>query len=121
MGNYKDQMDDIFGALSDPTRRAIVMRLCAGEASVGTLAEPFSMALPNLMKHVRILEACGIVATLKIGRVRTCRLQMSKLETIDAWLARQRDIWNRRLDRLEAHVEKMKKEEKSHGNKRKRK
>ena len=69
------KLDHVFGALSDATRRAIVMRLCDGEASVGELAKPFEMALPSLMKHIRILESSGLVASEKIGRVRMCSLQ----------------------------------------------
>ena len=66
-------LDHVFGALSDATRRAIVMRLCDGEASVGELAKPFEMALPSLMKHIRILESSGLVASEKTGRVRMWR------------------------------------------------
>jgi DNA-binding transcriptional ArsR family regulator len=113
MANNAIQLNNVFGALSDPTRRAIVMRLCAGEASVGELAKPFDMALPSLMKHLRILESCGLIETEKIGRVRTCALHTASLETIEAWLAAQREIWERRLDRLELYVEKLKKEEKA--------
>jgi len=75
MANRLLQLDQVFGALSDPTRRAIVMRLCEGEASVGQLAKPFEMALPSLMKHIRVLERSGLVASEKTGRVRTCSLQ----------------------------------------------
>lgn len=113
MANNTEQLDNVFGALSDPTRRAIVMRLCAGDASVGELAKPFDMALPSFMKHLRILENCGLIETEKIGRVRTCALHTESLETIEAWLAAQREIWERRLDRLELYVEKLKKEEKA--------
>jgi DNA-binding transcriptional ArsR family regulator len=120
MANNTNQLNNVFGALSDPTRRAIVMRLCASEASVGELAKPFDMALPSLMKHLSILESCGLIETEKIGRVRTCALHTASLETIEAWLAAQREIWERRLDRLELYVEKLKKEEKSNASKRKR-
>jgi DNA-binding transcriptional ArsR family regulator len=119
MANQLPQLDQVFGALSDPTRRAIVMRLCEGEASVGDLAKPFEMALPSLMKHIRVLERSGLVASEKIGRVRKCCLRTEALETIEFWLAAQREIWERRLDRLEVYVEKMKKEEKSNARKHK--
>ncbi|WP_072395782.1 metalloregulator ArsR/SmtB family transcription factor [Hyphomicrobium sp. CS1GBMeth3] len=112
MANQTMQLDHVFGALSDATRRAIVMRLCAGEASVGELAKPFEMALPSLMKHIRILENSGLVVSEKIGRVRTCALQPEALETIEDWLSGQRKIWERRLDHLENYVEKLKNEEK---------
>jgi len=120
MANNSNQLNNVFGALSDPTRRAIVVRLCGGEASVGELAKPFDMALPSLMKHLRILESCGLIETEKLGRVRTCTLHTASLETIEAWLAAQREIWERRLDRLELYVEKLKKKEKSNAIKRKR-
>src|ERR1700676_4933399 len=119
MANQSMQLDNVFGALSDATRRAIVMRLCEGEASVGELAKPFEMALPSLMKHIRILESSGLVTSEKIGRVRTCSLKTEALETIEDWLAAQRELWEQRLDRLEMYVEKLKKEEKSDARKRK--
>ncbi len=119
MANKSVQLDHVFGALSDATRRAIVIRLCEGEASVGELAKPFEMALPSLMKHIRILESRGLVASEKIGRVRTCSLKAEALETVEDWLAAQREVWERRLDRLEVYVEKLKREEKSNARKRK--
>jgi DNA-binding transcriptional ArsR family regulator len=118
MANQSMQLDHVFGALSDATRRAIVMRLCDGEASVGELAKPFDMALPSLLKHIRILESSGLVASEKTGRVRTCALQTEALASIEVWLAAQREIWEQRLDRLEMYVEKLKKEEKSNARKR---
>jgi len=95
------------------------MRLCEGEASVGDLARPFEMALPSLMKHIRVLENSGLVASEKVGRVRTCSLKTEALETIEDWLGAQREIWDRRLDRLEHYVEKLKNEEKFNARKRK--
>jgi DNA-binding transcriptional ArsR family regulator len=121
MANYNARLDQVFGALSDPTRRAIVARLCEGEASVGELAEPFEMALPSLMKHIRVLETSGLIATEKTGRVRTCALKVAALETLEQWLFAQRAIWESRLDRFEAYVEKLKKQEKSNASRRKRK
>jgi DNA-binding transcriptional ArsR family regulator len=119
MANQLVQLNHIFGALSDATRRAIIMRLCEGEASVGELAKPFEMALPSLMKHIGILESSGLVTSEKNGRVRTCSLQTEALATIEVWLAAQREIWEQRLDRLEMYVEKLKKEEKANARKRK--
>ena len=119
MANQSTHLDHVFGALSDATRRAIIMRLCEGEASVGELAKPFEMALPSLMKHIRILERSGLVASEKTGRVRTCSLQMEALEAIEVWLTAQREIWEQRLDRLELYVQKLKKEEKSNARHRK--
>jgi DNA-binding transcriptional ArsR family regulator len=119
MANQLMQLDHVFGALSDATRRVIVMRLCEGEASVGELAKPFDMALPSLMKHIRILESSGLVASEKIGRVRICSLETEALETIEDWLAGQREVWERRLDRLEVYIEKLKRKEKPNARKRK--
>lgn len=119
MANKSRQLDHIFGALSDATRRAIVMRLCEGEASVGELAKPFEMALPSLMKHIRILESSDLITSKKIGRVRTCSLRTEAMETIEDWLVAQRELWERRLDQLETYVEKLNREEKSNARKRK--
>jgi DNA-binding transcriptional ArsR family regulator len=104
MDNYLHQLDHAFSALADPTRRAIMARLAQGEASVGELARPFDMALPSLMKHIRVLETGGLVESEKQGRVRTCRLKPSGMKGVESWLAEQRAIWEARLDRLEAYA-----------------
>jgi DNA-binding transcriptional ArsR family regulator len=104
MANYSPLLDNLFGALADPTRRAIIARLSQGEASVGELAEPFDMALPSLMKHIRVLETGGLVASEKHGRVRTCRLMPGAMKGAEHWLAEQRAIWEARLDRLESYI-----------------
>ncbi|KWT64336.1 Transcriptional regulator, ArsR family [Hyphomicrobium sulfonivorans] len=104
MDNYQQQLDHAFSALADPTRRAIMARLAQGEASVGQLAQPFAMALPSLMKHIRVLETGGLVETEKRGRVRTCRLKPAGMQSVETWLAAQRAIWDARLDRLEAYA-----------------
>lgn len=110
MANQLTQLDQVFAALADPTRRAIVMRLCAGEASVGELAKPFDMALPSFMKHIHVLELSGLVQSEKSGRVRTCRLSPDALLSAEDWFQHQRAIWEARLDRFEAYVMKLKKE-----------
>ena len=89
----------MFGALADPTRRAVLERLGEGDASIGELAQPFDMALPSLMKHVRVLEAVGLVESQKSGRVRTCRLKPAAMTDAERWM-----VWEARLDRLEAYV-----------------
>ena len=86
------------------------MRLCAGEASVGELADPFEMALPSFMKHIHVLELSGLVLSEKSGRVRTCRLSPDALVGAEDWFQQQRAIWEARLDRFEAYVMKLKKE-----------
>ena len=110
MANQLSPLDQVFSALADPTRRAIVMRLCAGEASVGELADPFDMALPSFMKHIHVLETSGLVLSEKSGRVRTCRLSPDALLGAEDWFQRQRAIWEARLDRFEAYVMRLKKE-----------
>jgi DNA-binding transcriptional ArsR family regulator len=98
------QLDDVFQALADPTRRAVLGRLGSGPASVGELAAPFSMALPSFMKHIRYLENAGWIRTRKTGRVRTCTLERKSFDVIDTWLSEQRSIWEGRTDRLERFV-----------------
>ena len=97
-------LDDVFVALADPTRRAVIRRLGEGPASVGELAEPFPITLPSFMKHVRTLESSGLVRTSKSGRVRTCTLNRDRLALVEDWLADQRRIWEQRTDRLERFV-----------------
>jgi len=98
------QLDGIFQALADPTRRAVIGRLGSGPASVGDLAAPFEMALPSFMKHIHMLEEVGLIRTSKSGRVRTCTIETTRLAAVDDWLKAQRLIWERRTDRLEQFV-----------------
>lgn len=104
MANLSSNLDHVFSALSDPTRRAVLERLGQGEASIGELAQPFNMALPSLMKHVRVLEDIGLVESHKHGRVRTCRLKPATMTEAENWLVEQRAVWEARLDRLEVYV-----------------
>jgi DNA-binding transcriptional ArsR family regulator len=97
-------LDDVFAALADPTRRAVVHRLGRSPASVGELARSASMTLPSFMKHVHTLERCGLIHTAKSGRVRTCTLDRARLGLVDGWLAEQRAVWEGRTDRLESFV-----------------
>jgi len=104
MAKYSSALDDVFAALADPTRRAVVGVLGRGPASVGELAQTASMTLPSFMKHVHTLERCGLIRTAKSGRVRTCTLNRKRLAVVDGWLAEQRALWERRTDRLEQFV-----------------
>lgn len=104
MAKYSEQLDGIFQALADPTRRAVLQRLGEGPASVSELAEPFEMALPSFMKHIRLLEDSGWIRTRKVGRVRTCTIEKKPLAAVDAWLSAQRAVWEGRTDRLEQFV-----------------
>jgi DNA-binding transcriptional ArsR family regulator len=103
MAHYSD-VDTLFAALADPTRRSVISQLGRGPASVGTLAESAPMTLPSFMKHVRILEASGLIQTTKTGRIRTCTLDRMRLATVDDWLDQQRAIWDARSDRLEQFI-----------------
>lgn len=104
MANQGDVLDGVLTALADPIRRQVVARLGQGPTSVSALAEPFAIALPSFMKHVRTLESCGLISTAKQGRVRTCTLNQERLAVVDDWLAEQRRVWQARTDRLEAFV-----------------
>ena len=104
MAKYSDQLDSMFTALADPTRRHVIRHLGRGPASVGELAEPLSISLPSFMKHVRALESCGLIRTRKTGRVRTCVLNRDRLTLVDHWLEEQRRIWEASTDRLEQFV-----------------
>ena len=104
MAQYLSPLDDVFAALADPTRRAVVGVLGRGPASVGVLAQSTSMTLPSFMKHVHTLERCGLIRTAKSGRVRTCTLNRKRLNVVDGWLAEQRAVWEGRTDRLEQFV-----------------
>jgi DNA-binding transcriptional ArsR family regulator len=99
-----EELDAIFAALSDPTRRAIVVRLSEGEASVSELAEPFDVSLPAVTKHLGVLERAGLLAHHKEGRVRRCRLVPETMRAADDWLARYRVFWDKRLDSLSTHI-----------------
>jgi DNA-binding transcriptional ArsR family regulator len=94
------QLDGLFQALQDPTRRAIVERLSLGPASVSQLAEPLPMTLPAVMQHLQVLEDSGLVRSEKAGRVRTCRIEPAALQMAEQWINERRTTWERRLDRL---------------------
>ena len=110
MANYEHRLNIAFAALADPTRRAIVARLCSGDATVGELAEPFEIGLPTLLKHIRVLERGGLVSSRKSGRVRTCSLIPGTLRGADDWLRAHIATWESRLDRLEAHLARKRKD-----------
>jgi DNA-binding transcriptional ArsR family regulator len=96
----KPDIDAIFHALGDATRRAIMERLGRGPISVSQLAEPLNMSLAAVVQHLQILEESGLVATEKVGRVRTCRIEPSGLAAAGQWISDRRSMWERRLDRL---------------------
>lgn len=98
-------LDDAFQALADPTRRAMIGRLAARPMSVTDLAQPFAIGLPTLLKHLKVLERAGLVASHKAGRVRVCNLEPARLEGAEAWLSDQRRAWAAQADRLADYVE----------------
>jgi len=101
-------LDRTFSALSDPTRRDILERLSAGPASISQLAEPIGISLPGVMKHIHILEEAKLVTTEKRGRTRECRIAPGDMGEVADWIEHYRDMWERRLDRLEAYLDQQK-------------
>jgi len=97
-------VDGIFGALADPTRRYVLEQLSDHPASVTELASSVDMALPSFLQHLKVLEGCGLVSSTKTGRVRTYQLEPQRLQLAEHWLAQQRSLWERRLDRLDAYL-----------------
>lgn len=108
---YAVPADAVFRALADPTRRRVLERLGRGPATVGDLAKPFEMALPSFLQHLRMLETAGLVESEKVGRVRTYRLVPERLKLAEDWLARQRRLWETRLDQLDDLLKTLKESE----------
>lgn len=97
-----NNLDHVFTALGDPTRRAVIAQLGKGEAPVKHLAAPHDMALPSFLKHIDTLERAGLVKTRKEGRTRICTLHLEALSEVESWLDQQKRLWEGRLDRLQA-------------------
>jgi DNA-binding transcriptional ArsR family regulator len=97
-------LDEAFSALADPTRRAIVHRLAAGEATVNELARPFAMSLQGVSRHVGVLRRCGLIEQRVAGKQRPCRLNAERLDELTGWIGEQRALWEDRLDALEEHL-----------------
>jgi DNA-binding transcriptional ArsR family regulator len=102
------QLNSVFHALTDPTRRAVLERLTRGPAAVSELAQPFKMALSSFVQHLGVLEDCGLVRSKKQGRVRTYTLVPQPLTAAEHWLSAQRAVWERRLDSLDNFLETLK-------------
>jgi DNA-binding transcriptional ArsR family regulator len=102
MVEHQAHLDDVFHALSDPTRRAMLGHLAERELTIGELATPFAMSFAGASKHVRVLENAGLVTRTIHGRTHLCRLQATRLAEADAWLRRYEHFWNEKLDTLEA-------------------
>ena len=112
------RFDASFAALADPVRRGVLEHLMRSDASVTTLAERFDMTLTGMRKHIRVLEEAELVATQKIGRVRTCRLGPRPLEQEAAWIETYRQVWAARFDALDTVLDELKRKESRDGRKR---
>jgi DNA-binding transcriptional ArsR family regulator len=99
-----DDLSLTFAALADPTRRAILTRLGAGDATVGQLAEPFSLTQQAISKHLKVLERAGLISRAKVAQSRPCRLEPGKFDTAAEWIGRHRQLWQDRYDRLDEHL-----------------
>jgi DNA-binding transcriptional ArsR family regulator len=107
------QLDAAFAALSDATRRGVLEQLGRADASITDLAERFDMTLTGMKKHIFVLEDAGLVATAKVGRVRTCRLGPRRLDEVTAWIDRFRQLWSARFDELDHVLEDLKSKQKA--------
>ena len=105
-------IDGVFRALADPTRRLVLERLSRSPASASELARPFDMALPSFVEHMKVLESSGLVHSHKTGRVRTYQLVPKRLQLAASWLSRQRALWEKRLDQLDAYLIALKEKQK---------
>jgi DNA-binding transcriptional ArsR family regulator len=117
MVQFQFHFDGSFAALSDPTRRGVLEQLARSDASITQLADRFGMTLTGMKKHVSVLEQAGLVATQKVGRVRTCRLGARTLAEEAAWIESYRRLWAERFNELDTIVEQLKQQEKADGGK----
>jgi DNA-binding transcriptional ArsR family regulator len=108
MVQYSEELDQAFAAVSDPTRRGVLERLGRGDASISDLAASFGMTLTGIRKHVRVLEGAGLVATEKVGRVRTCRVGSRRLADEASWIGMYQEMLEARFNRLGAFLERTK-------------
>jgi DNA-binding transcriptional ArsR family regulator len=109
----EERLDAAFSALADPTRRAIVTRLSAGDATVKELAEPFTISLQAVSKHIRVLERSGLISQGVDAQRRPCRLEIATADELISWITEQKRRWEYRLDVLEAHLEQVQAEDSS--------
>ena len=113
MVHYQTRLDATFSALSDITRRGVLEQLADSDASITELADRFHMTLTGMKKHVSVLEQAGLVTTEKVGRVRTCKLGLRRLEEEAAWIERHRQLWSARFEALDEFIEQLKLKEKA--------
>jgi DNA-binding transcriptional ArsR family regulator len=106
-----DRLSETFGALADPTRRAILARLASGEASVTELSEPFAMSMPAISKHLKVLERAGLIARGREAQWRPCRLQAAPLQDVAGWIEHYRRFWEESFDRLGDYLQELKRDD----------
>jgi len=107
----KARLSETFGALADPTRRAILARLASGEASVTELSEPFAMSMPAISKHLKVLERAGLIARGREAQWRPCRLQAAPLQDVAGWIEHYRRFWEESFDRLGDYLQELKRDD----------
>ena len=110
-----DHLSTTYAALADPTRRAILARLAAGEATVGELAEPFAMSLPAVSKHLKVLERAGLIARRRKAQWRPCRIEARPLKDATQWLEHYRRFWDDSFDRLDDYLGELQSEQRTDG------
>src|SRR5262245_24284185 len=107
-----DSLSATLSALADPTRRAILAKLSEGEATVNEIAEPFAISLPAISRHLKVLEAAGLISRGREAQWRPCRLETKALKSVDDWLARYRRFWTGNFDKMDAYLAELKRKEK---------
>jgi DNA-binding transcriptional ArsR family regulator len=117
MNEPPDQLSTVFGALADPTRRAILTRLSSGECSVTELATPFDLSLPAISKHLKVLERAGLIERGREAQWRPCRLHAAPLKDVADWVGQYRRFYEESLDRLDDYLKELQEKEKTHGRK----
>jgi DNA-binding transcriptional ArsR family regulator len=110
-----DRLSSTFAALADPTRRAILARLCLGEATVTELSQPFEMSGPAISKHLKVLERAGLISRGREAQWRPCRLEAAPLRDVAGWLEEYRRFWQQSLDRLDAYLQQVRQEDDAKG------
>ena len=103
-----DPLSNTLAALADPTRRAILARLARGEATVNEIAEPFDISLPAISRHLKVLEAAGLISRSRTAQWRPCRLEATALKELDGWLAAYRRFWSGSFDRMDKYIVELK-------------
>lgn len=102
-----DRLDAAFSALADPTRRAILARLTLGETTVNELAAPFDMSLPNISKHLKVLENAGLISRSREAQFRPCKIELAPLKEVSDWVETYRKLWEERFDRLDDYLKQL--------------